>query len=91
MQGSEEFFGPVEHTLVNFGAGSCSNHFLVPHVDYDEDIFDTHLLQLSQKFLSAPFLCSIFVTLFNELVLIVNLNLEVGLGHAVCKNLCFCL
>lgn len=59
----------------------------MPHVYDNQDVLNSHFLQECEELLTTAFLWAIFVALFNKLVLIVNLDFDVGLADSVGKDL----
>ena len=62
MQDGEEILASFKHVLVNV-LRMLAWHALVPQVNDDQDVLDTHLLQLGQELLSAPLLISVIKSL----------------------------
>jgi len=95
MKTLKQFFRLADHTLVNLSGRARSENALVPYVNYDENVLDTHLLKQTQQFGPATLFCAIFKTLSNECVVLGFFHMFrlifIRLCDSVSDDCCFCV
>jgi len=70
MKTLKQLFRLVDNALVNLSCRARSENALVPYVNYDENVLNTHLLKQTQQFGPATLFCAIFKTLSNKCVVL---------------------
>ena len=72
-----------------------TGHTLVPYIDYDQNIFDTHALKEGKKLLTAAFLVAIIISLrhvcrlLSFIVVVRSIRILLNIGtrsHTISNN-----
>ena len=61
MQSCQKILRPLQHVLVEL-TRVVARHALMPYVDDNQDVLDSHPLQKRQQFLAAAFLVAVIVS-----------------------------
>ena len=60
VESCEQVFGPLNHVLVEFGR-IVAGHSLMPNVNDDEDVLDSHALQQRKQLLTTAFFVAVVI------------------------------
>jgi hypothetical protein len=67
VQNLQQVLTSLQYVLINF-LRMPTRHIIMPKIYYNHNVFDSHFLQLGQKFLTTAFLIAIVIALHNTIL-----------------------